>query len=109
MSKDLQIIRQLEKGIGFELTQVDHDEIMKHGTRRYTLDSDNKVRGLALFNAQISDISVLGGLKNLTWLNLSSNQIFDISVLGGLEHLTDLYLSSNRTADISVLRELKNL
>jgi internalin A len=58
---------------------------------------------------QISDISSLKELKGLTVLNLQGNQIRDISNLKELKELTVLSLDSNQISDISSLKELKNL
>ena len=55
-------------------------------------------------NNQISDISPLAGLAELTWLDLDSNQISDISPLAGLTNLIDLSLEGNPIADTSALR-----
>ena len=49
---------------------------------------------LVRFN-QISDISPLSELINLTYLNLSSNQILDLSPILGLINMTDLSLTHN--------------
>lgn len=55
------------------------------------------------------NISTLGGLTNLTYLALDENNISDISVLGGLTNLTWLELRANNISDISVLGGLTNL
>ncbi|MEG3910480.1 leucine-rich repeat domain-containing protein, partial [Microcoleus sp. w2-18aC4] len=64
---------------------------------------------LYLDNNQITDISVLGSLTNLTTLFLNDNQITDISVLGSLTNLTTLFLNDNQITDISSLGSLTNL
>ncbi|MEG4518439.1 leucine-rich repeat domain-containing protein, partial [Microcoleus sp. AT9_A5] len=64
---------------------------------------------LHLNNNQITDISFLGWLTNLTTLHLNNNQITDISFLGWLTNLTTLNLNSNQITDISALRKLTNL
>ncbi len=45
---------------------------------------------------QISDISGLFGLTNLTRLHLHNNKISDVSPLSGLTHLTELFLAYNQ-------------
>jgi parallel beta-helix repeat protein len=62
-----------------------------------------------LTNAQISNISALSGLTNLTALELWYNQISDISAVSGLTNLTQLYLSHNQISDISAVSGLTNL
>ena len=54
---------------------------------------------LLLHENQITDISPLAGLKNLTVLWLDENQITDVSPLAGLSKLTVLGLSGNQIAD----------
>ena len=51
----------------------------------------------------ISDISGLSGLTQLTYLNLEKNKIGDISPLAGLKALEYLDLWSNPITDISIL------
>ncbi|MEG4999523.1 leucine-rich repeat domain-containing protein [Microcoleus sp. B4-D4] len=58
---------------------------------------------------QITDISALRSLTNLTTLDLSTNEITDVSALRSLTNLTELNLYENRITDISALRSLTNL
>jgi hypothetical protein len=58
---------------------------------------------------EISDISALSGLTNLTRLDLGDNEINDISPLSGLTNLWDLQLSTNQIRDISALSKLTSL
>ena len=60
-------------------------------------------------NNDISDVSALVGLTNLTALWLNGNSISDISPLAGLKSLTRLGLSNNSISDISPLAGLTNL
>ena len=66
---------------------------------------------LDLGNNRLSDedMSVLSGLPNLTRLSLHNNSISDVSVLSGLPKLTRLSLGNNRISDVSVLSGLPNL
>ena len=57
----------------------------------------------------ITDISSLKNLTNLTELYLNSNNIKDISSLKDLTNLTHLYLHNNNITDISPLQNLTNL
>lgn len=56
----------------------------------------------------ITDISVLEGL-NLEWLHLRNNEITDISVLSEMGNLTALGLEGNKITDINVLSHLTEL
>ena len=65
--------------------------------------------GLMLSNNQISDISPLISLTELTYLRLNSNQITDISSLEALIQLRGLDLEDNKISDITSLESLKEL
>ena len=58
---------------------------------------------LDLAGNQISDISPLISLENLTILCLQCNDVTDISPLSNLTNLTDLRLIQNKINDISPL------
>ena len=58
---------------------------------------------------QITDITPLTHLDNLTELYLYNNQISDIGPLSNLTNLNRLYLYSNQINDISPLSNLSNL
>ena len=58
---------------------------------------------------KIGDISALGSLTKLEYLDLSDNKISDISALGNLINLKILDLSGNQISDISVLNSLNKL
>jgi hypothetical protein len=65
---------------------------------------------LNLYNNQVSDITPLSGLTNLTYLDLYHNQyINDISPLSGLTNLMYLDIGANQIIDISWLSGLTNL
>jgi internalin A len=64
---------------------------------------------LNLLDDQISDISPLKGLKNLTFLALEDNRIVDIKPLANMENLKTLILTDNQIDDISPLANLPNL
>jgi small GTP-binding protein len=108
MPTDLQIIEHLEKAIGKKLEHLERIDFCSF-TSGYTIDDNKKIIGLSLSGTQITGISVLKDLTNLTRLDLSLNQITDISVLKDLTNLTHLVLRSNKITDISVLHDLTNL
>ncbi|MGB1205702.1 MAG: leucine-rich repeat domain-containing protein [Chitinophagales bacterium] len=64
---------------------------------------------LDLHHNQISNISCLAKLSNLSSLDLSDNQISDISCLAKLSNLSSLFLRDNQISDISFLAKLENL
>ena len=64
---------------------------------------------LSLTSNSISDISELSNLTNLTTLALGDNSISDISALSNLTNLTGLYLWENSISSISALSNLTNL
>ena len=63
----------------------------------------------AVNSNEISNLSPLSGLPNLTLLYLSGNAISDISSLSGLPNLEILWLDGNAISDISPLSGLTNL
>jgi len=73
------------------------------------LDNLTNLRFLALWNNNISDISVLRNLNHLTSLHLSNNRISDVSPLSGLTNLHSLSLSNNLIFNIHPLGSLTNL
>jgi Leucine-rich repeat (LRR) protein len=64
---------------------------------------------LSLGDNQISDITTISDLANLTELHLWINQISDITSLSNLTNLTQLGLSWNQISDISPLQSLTSL
>lgn len=64
---------------------------------------------LNLSNNQISNIEPLEGLTNLTCLELDNNQISNISPLKELTNMTDLDLSSNKINNLDSLKGLNKL
>ena len=64
---------------------------------------------LWLDDNNLSDVSPLSGLTNLTTLGLYFNDITDVSPLSGLTNLTTLGLSDNSISDVSPLSGLTNL
>lgn len=64
---------------------------------------------LRLDSNKINNLSGLNGLVNLTQLSLFNNQISDLSPLSNLTNLTNLDLGQNKISDISSLKDLTNL
>jgi hypothetical protein len=71
-----------------------------------TLDA---LRKLDCENTQISDLSPLSGLVNLTELWLDNTQVSELGVLSGLVNLTTLYLNNTQVSDLGALSGLENL
>ncbi|MGR3317996.1 MAG: hypothetical protein ACUZ8O_05900 [Candidatus Anammoxibacter sp.] len=68
---DLHTIKLIEKQLNFKLEKLDK---ITDNSRGYIPDN-NKVTGLALYYADLDDISSLKELKNLKELHLSDNPI----------------------------------
>ncbi len=64
---------------------------------------------MILSGPNVTDISALRELKNLTQLNIGRTNVRDISALRELKNLTQLDLSGTEVTGISALHELKNL
>ena len=75
---------------------------------RLDLDID-KVGNKYVNSNDISDLTPLAGLTNLTTLSLGDNAIVDLTPLAGLPKLTRLSLSDNSIADLTPLAGLPNL
>ncbi|KPA14771.1 leucine-rich repeat-containing protein [Candidatus Magnetomorum sp. HK-1] len=69
---------------------------MSLGNNACLLDDNASIIGLNIWDNQISDLSALKELKNLTQIYLSSNQISDLSALKELKNLTLINLSYNQ-------------
>ncbi len=108
MSKDLEIIKELEKKLGKKLIKLDIKKFYG-GLNGFVKDKKERVVGLNLYYLEISDISGIKELKNLTHLNLRNNQLTDISGIKELKNLTHLNLRNNQLTNISLITELKNL
>jgi Leucine Rich repeats (2 copies) len=65
--------------------------------------------GLKLDDKQISDITPLQSLTNLTELKLECNEISDITPLQSLTNLTHLTLRCDRISDLTPMQSLTNL
>ena len=109
VSKDLEIIKQLENKIGGKLTLFLKKNIIG-GMDGYRIDESENVVALNLCAIKRTlDFSFLKNLRNLSWLGLTYCQISDISFIKGLMNLTVLYLNDNLISDVSYLKNLKNL
>lgn len=74
-----------------------------------SLEGLQYVKNLEYFWAgynQISDITPIGGLTKIWFLDLDYNNIHDISILHNLSNLEQLYLDGNKISDISALTNL---
>ena len=68
-----------------------------------------RLQKLNLGDSQVSDISPLGGLSNLTVLLLSNTQVSGIRPLAGLSNLLKLSLKNTKVRDLSPLAGLSKL
>ena len=73
------------------------------------LRSQLRPLSLRLTGSEVTDVSALRELKNLTFLNLGDTKVTDVSALRELKNLTFLELRGTGVTDVSALRELKNL
>lgn len=70
---------------------------------------DQSVTSLNLGNTDLSDLSPLPFLFNLTRLNLHGTPISDLSPLTSLTNLKELDLGNTEVTDVTPLKHLKNL
>ncbi|MGE6619144.1 leucine-rich repeat domain-containing protein, partial [Bacillus mycoides] len=64
---------------------------------------------LTLRESNVTDISVISGLRHLKYLNLSSNPIESIQPVSKLENLDMLFLRDNKIADLTPLSQMKKI
>ncbi len=88
-------------------------EVLLYKTGTSDINEANRILSsineLRLYNNQISDITPLQSLTNLTVLNIYSNQISNLSPLQCLTNLTVLYLEDNQISNLAPLQSLTNL
>ncbi|TAE00317.1 MAG: hypothetical protein EAZ97_06315 [Bacteroidetes bacterium] len=108
--KPQQII-ELEKELGFELTETKNSEDIFdwEKSKTYLLNDAQEVIGLNLSECELINISFLQNLTNLISLNLGANNISDISFLQDLHQLKTLILRNNQISDIFFLEGLIQL
>ncbi|MGF9958995.1 leucine-rich repeat domain-containing protein, partial [Bacillus mycoides] len=64
---------------------------------------------LTLRESNVTDISVISGLRHLKYLDLSSNPIESIQAVSKLENLDMLFLRDNKIADLTPLSQMKKI
>lgn len=98
--------------LGGQMFPVDASQVNASGANVENLEGIERFTGLdALFlndNPGI-DISGLGGVTSLTYLELARCELEDVSELLGLEALAGLNLMQNRLTDVSALRRMTAL
>ena len=78
MPSDLEIIKQLEKKIGKELTRLNLDKLSGHDNG-YAVDDDGKITGSNLDDNQLTEFPAeIAQMLNLQELYLDSNQLTSI-------------------------------
>ena len=102
--KDYSAIAMLQNLIDFQrYTGNDYINIMD------VLKLSQSLEKLTLQNLNITDMSRIGELKDLTYLNMTNNQISKIEGLDNKSSLYSLNLTSNRIEKIEGLDNLTNL
>lgn len=64
---------------------------------------------IVALNPDLEDITPIGSLKELEYLELFRNNVHDLSALANCKNLVDLNITYNRISDLSPLYELKHL
>ena len=108
MANDLEVIAKLEIRIGKKLLNL--PRIVGIGrTNGFFMNAGGRVVELNLTGCNLTNISDLQSLTNLTVLHLGSNKLTDISALQPLTKLTKLWLYNNRLTDTRHLQSLTML
>ncbi|MEG4800058.1 leucine-rich repeat domain-containing protein [Microcoleus sp. ARI1-B5] len=88
-------------------------EVLLYKTGTSDINEANRIlssrNNLSLYNNQISDITPLQSLTNLTDLNIYSNQISNLAPLQSLTYLRVLCLEDNQISNLAPLQFLTNL
>ena len=100
---DIKSLRGLEYAINLEFLHIGRSEV----SDLTPLAGLKNLTGLKLFANRITDITPLAGLINLEVLELQDNQIEDISPLAGLVNLKELNLGENPITDFTPIYGLK--
>ncbi|MDQ1354191.1 MAG: internalin, partial [Acidobacteriota bacterium] len=110
---DIKRLHQLEHAIGEKLEQRDFDEILEPSLPGYALvgpDGFEQMVGLNLDNIELGQAAALiADFRNLHLLSLRDCQLTDISFIQELSQLTHLSLTWIEITDISSLQVLSQL
>ena len=117
MSKDLQIIKELESRFGLFHYELKNNEVTKlklifKKVKNEDLELIGELTSLNTLKLDYNDISTIQGLEKLTNLqefHLKYNNITKIEGLEKLANLQDLDLCNNRITTIQGLDNLANL
>jgi Leucine-rich repeat (LRR) protein len=101
MTKDLELVKQLEKEIGTELYISRLDRIGESASSAFTVDHNGYVKALAICNVKLTGVpKVLSKFRRLERLALYKTQISDISSLKELKNLKQLDLRYNKISQL---------
>ena len=102
-SKDIEVLKYCTNLQALDLGHQAIDDISVIGN--YLKD----LRILILADNKIKDISSLGNLKHLHYLELFVNQIEDFSILAELNELVDINIGYNKVTDINQLLNINGI
>ena len=116
-SNDLEIIKQIEEKIGFELKKLNEKEFNRELKsyadirRGYLMDKRSRIQGLRIELTPTPPISLIKKLSSIKRLILRYFSLREISSLKELSRLTSLDLKYNNLTDgdITFLKNLKGL
>ena len=106
MNKDLETIKAIERAYEIKLKRLDDVSLTDVG---YSLNADDQVTSLSLYDCKIIDVAPLANLTQLTELYFIGNQISDFAPLASLVQLTRLDLDNNQIIDVAPLAKLTQL
>jgi|GEM_PF-2307336 len=111
VNKDLEIIKQLEEALDIDISELEQNEEIEWDTVTYTLDAENRVNGLSLYECKVQTkhLELIGKLTSLQRLWLGRNQITQIQGLDKLASLLELGLGRNQITQIQGLDKLASL
>lgn len=98
-------IIKLERIYGVLLRESKSDFNIESGLpeQSFCVDSSGKVIGLSIAGANITDVTPIGELEDLEYLNITHNSISDIFPIFPQPKLKHLYMGGNKVKDLSPL------
>ncbi len=91
---ELKMIKELEKEIGKKLGEISFEKITQETKAGYAFDKRGDIVGLNLDKMKLKSVPLcLLKFKHLKTLSFYENQLTDISALKGLSNLSSLYLN----------------
>lgn len=104
-----EFVKEIEKITGVLLINKSSDTTNQPDNNFYTLNHNNELIELDIFQGNISDLSFIVKYNKLKYLSLINCKISNIDLLKDLTELQILYLQTNNIGDYTVIKSLNKL